>query len=200
MRAIWTLADSDGGIIPFIVILIVIAVNVIRLVVNRSKQQEEERRRAEAKPKSAPERGTASSAPEKGTAASAPAKRTAATEVDRFLEELARQSGAPVPPRPPAPARPRPPVTAAPPPKAGAPAPAASPHAPVAVHHAPPARPQPVGAAAMIASMALSVEPEPAAGLPAMTHLSPLAQAVVLREVLGPCRAFRPHRNRARAW
>jgi hypothetical protein len=203
MRAIWTLADVDGGIISFIIILAVIVINVIKLAMRRSKDQEEDRRRAAAKPKSAPETGTAARTVETATGASVSGKGTAAREVDRFFEELARQSGAPVPPRRPAPA-PKPPVTAAPPPRAAAPAAhvptaAAKPHTHVPVHHAPSARPQ-SAEAAMLIPMALSVEPEPDADLPAMTHLSPLAQAMVLREILGPCRAFRPHRNRARGW
>ena len=48
----------------------------------------------------------------------------------------------------------------------------------------------------MVEAMALSVEPEPVAGLPAMANLSPLAQAIVLREILGPCRWYRPYRVR----
>jgi hypothetical protein len=176
MRPIWTLADFDSGIIPFIVILVVIAINVVKLAMRHSKQQEEERRREAEKPKSAPESGAAASAPEKGTAA---------REVERFFEGLARQSGVPVPPRRPAPR---------------APAPAARPHAPVAAHHAPAARPQSVRAAAIVPPTALSIEPEPVVELPVMDHLSPLAQAVVLREILGPCRAFRPHRPRPRQW
>jgi hypothetical protein len=195
MRPIWTLADFGSGIIPFIVILAVIAINVVKLAMRRSKEQEEERRRAAATPRSAPESRAAASAPEK--------KGTAAREVDRFFEGLARQSGVPVPPRRPAPPLPKPPVAAAPRPHtpvAAHHAPAARPHTPVAAHHAPAARPHPVGAAAMVPSAALSVEPEPVVELPAMDHLSPLAQAIVLRDILGPCRAFRPHRPRPRQW
>jgi len=48
----------------------------------------------------------------------------------------------------------------------------------------------------MAEAMALSIEVEPVAGLPAMAHLTPLAQAVVLREILGPCRWYRPYRVR----
>jgi hypothetical protein len=181
----------DSGIIKLLVFLVIAVFYVIKVVANRSKEQkEEERRQAAAKPKSAPEPGAAASAPGKGTAA---------TEVDRFLEELARQSGVPVPPRQPAPL-PKPPVIVAPPPKPKAPAPAArapapaeKPHAPVAVRHAPATRPQPTEVVAI-------VEPEPVVELPAMEHLSPLAQAIVLREVLGPCRALKPWRNRPRRW
>ena len=39
MRPIWTLADFDSGIIPFIIILVVIAINVIKLVVRNSEHQ-----------------------------------------------------------------------------------------------------------------------------------------------------------------
>jgi hypothetical protein len=165
-------------------------INVIKLAMRNAKEQEEARRRAAAKPKSAPETGAAASAPGRGTAA---------TEVDRVLEELARQSGAPVPSHQPAPPRPRPHVTAAPS-APRAPAPAARTHAPVAAHLTPAARPQPVKAAAMVPPAALSIEPEPVVQLPAMDHLSPSAQAIVLREILGPCRAFRPHRARPRGW
>ena len=183
MHPIWTLAAVDSGIITFIIVLIVIVVNFIKVAIRRSKQQQEERRRLAEPPKSAPETGTAPSAPP---------KETAATEVDRFLEELARQSGAPVPPRRPAPPRPRPPVAA---PQSPAPASEARLHAPAAAGHAPAAQPQ-SAAEAMAAAMALAVEAEPVARLPAMSHLSPFARAIVLREILGPCRWFRPYRVR----
>jgi hypothetical protein len=193
MHPVRTLADLDSGIIKLIVFLVLIVFYLIKVGKGYFKERaEEERRQAPAQPKRAPETGTAASAPPKETAASAPAKETAATEVDRFLEELARQSGTPVPPRPPAPPRPRPPVTA-PPPKAPAPSPEARLRAPVAAHRAPTAAPQSAGAT-MAEAMALPAESEPVAALPAMTHLSPLAQAIVLREILGPCRWFRPYR------
>jgi hypothetical protein len=205
MHPTWTLADFDSGIIPFIIIVVVIGINVIKLVMRRSKEQQEARRQASAEPKRAPETATAASAPSTGTAAPAPAKGTAATEVDRFLEELARQSGVPVPPRPPTPRPPvqqRPPVQPPPPAPPRPPAPsrprppgAAPSPVPVAFHHAPTTRPVSTDAT-MAEAMALPVESESAAGLPAMSHLSPLAQAVVLREILGPCRWFRPYRIR----
>ena len=192
MHATWTLADLDSGIVKIIVFLVVIVIYAIKLGKGFFKERAEEQRRQAA--------GPVKSAPETRTAMSEPRKETAATEVDRFLEELARQSGAPVPPRPPAPPRPRPPVTAAPRPKTPAPAPHAPatvsrPHVPAVVHHMP--APQPESAEATMAeAMALSIEVEPVAGLPAMAHLTPLAQAVVLREILGPCRWYRPYRVR----
>jgi hypothetical protein len=195
VHATWALADLDSVTVKIIVFLAVIVIYAIKLGKGFFKERaEEERRQAAGPPKRAPE--TASAAGE-------PAKQTAATEVDRFLEELARQSGAPVPPRPTAPPRPRPPVTVAPPPKAPAPAPRASApaakmHSPLAVHHMPTSRPE--SARAAMADVIVTVEPEPVTGLPAMDHLSPLAQAIALREILGPCRAFRPHRPRPRAW
>jgi hypothetical protein len=169
------------------IILIVIGINVARLVGRRaSKSREPERRREEVPPQGAPEPGTAASAPRKGTAA---------TEVDRFFEELARQSGATVPPRAPAPPQPRPPVAAPHAPAPHRPAPAARAPAPARPPHAPTAPPQPVMPLMAEAVMA-SVEPEPITELPAITHLTPLGQAVVLREILGPCRWFRPYRVR----
>ncbi len=195
MHATWTLADLDSGIVKLIVFLVAIVIYAIKLGKGYFKERaEEERRQAGAQPRSEPE---------PRAAASEPAKETAATEVDRFLEELARQSGAPIPPRPPAPPRPRPPVTVAPPvphPKAPAPAPRAAapgpkPHAPVAAHHMPTSQPQ-SAKATRLEPVVATLEPEPVTGLPAMDHLSPLAQAIVLREILGPCRWYRPYRVR----
>jgi cytoskeletal protein RodZ len=198
MPATWTLGEVDSGVIKLIIFVIVIVFYAVKMLARRSKEQAEERARTSPKPKSAPETGSPVSPPERAAAASAPEKKTAASEVDRFLEQLARQSGVPVPQRPPAPPRPKPPVVT-PPPAPRAPAPVARPHAPVAVHRAQTPQPQPAEMT-MVEAMALPVETEPVAGLPDLSHFSPLAQAIVLREILGPCRALRPHRSRPRSW
>ncbi len=236
-----TLAESGWGGLVFY--LIVFAVIVLFNVLRGRKGGEEE---AEEDEGDQPLRS------QKPAERSRPARQSdAAGEIDKFLEELSRKSGAPVPrpsaPKPPPVARPEPsaqrpasaprpassshpqptpPPTAQPIPSSGRQRPApregrarppvaasdprptwssqtvrAPSEAPLAARHVPPPPPPPPPPAPARPSQP-ATSPEAIEGAAArierLLPKSSLQRAIVLSEIIGPCRAKKPHRPFAR--
>jgi hypothetical protein len=205
----------DIGELIGVVIFLIFVINAIRSFTTQRRQ--EKREQEEAQRRKAEKRAPAS--------APAGAEKKKSSDVEDFMEELARRSGRPVPTRPappsprPAPPKPRPapPVAHRPPIERAPPKPRVEPRPPVApppIHRLPEATAAPVSEAPghrldthvihgqiaaepLVTVEALAAE-EAAEQEQWLKDREELRRAVILREVLGPPRSLR--RYRPRAW